>query len=42
MPPAEPIPAAEMATFAAARDRALAALPPYSVAGVADRDAGVK
>jgi len=42
MPPAEPIPAAEMPAFAAARDRALGALPLPSVAGVADHDAGVK
>jgi murein DD-endopeptidase MepM/ murein hydrolase activator NlpD len=40
-PPAAPVPAAQMAGFAAARDRAFAALKP-SVATVSNSDGGVK
>jgi murein DD-endopeptidase MepM/ murein hydrolase activator NlpD len=42
MPPPDPVPAAQMPAFIAARDRALAALPAPSDARVANRDAGVK
>src|SRR5262245_34409826 len=42
MPPADPIPAAEMPDFVAARDRAFTAFPPASATTVANRDARVK
>jgi murein DD-endopeptidase MepM/ murein hydrolase activator NlpD len=42
MPPADPIPVAEMETFQAARDRALASFPDPAVARVANPNAVVK
>lgn len=42
MPPAEPIPPAQMAAFIAARDRAMAALSTSAVARVANRNGAVQ
>jgi murein DD-endopeptidase MepM/ murein hydrolase activator NlpD len=42
MPPADPIPAAQMAAFAADRDRAFAALSPSAVVHVGNRNAPVQ
>jgi hypothetical protein len=38
MPPADPVPAREMAAFESTRDRAMAALATSAVAGVANPD----
>jgi murein DD-endopeptidase MepM/ murein hydrolase activator NlpD len=42
MPPADPVPAGEMAAFEAARDRAIAALATPEMASVANRNGAVK
>jgi murein DD-endopeptidase MepM/ murein hydrolase activator NlpD len=42
MPPADPVPQAQMAEFAAARDRALAMLPMSAVTSVANRNVTVQ